>query len=639
MNDYLPFIVIGIISGSAYGIAALGLVLTYKTSGVFNFGHGAIAAAAAVVFYELHYQRGIPWPIASAVSVLVFGVIAGLILERLSAALAEVGPAYRIVATTGLILVVPASFNLIYGPLARGFAPFLPTETVFTIQGVRLGYDGLITILLGLGSVAALYVFFRVSKLGVQMRAVVDRPELVDLTGQSPARIRRISWVIGSSFAAISGLLLASTQQQLDVILLSLLVVQAFGAAAFGAFRSLPLAYVGGVLLGVLQAVAGRATVDLPELRGLDQNMPFLFLFIGLLVIPRHKLVELGKAQGGSISKTRTMKRAVDPRILGTVVLGAAVLVPFVVGTRLPTWTSAMAAVPLFLSLGLLVFTSGQISLCHIGFAAIGATTLGHMLSNGVPWFLAVLIAGLVTIPVGALVAIPAIRLSGLYLALATLGFGILLAQFFYIKPFMFGLGNSLSTGRPGSFGMDSDKGYYYVLLGFALASIALVVAVERSRLGRLLRGMADSPAALSMLGTNTNLSRVLVFCISAFLAGISGALTAGLFGSINREPFNYVQSLVILSVLIISGRRTVPAAVIGVVLLVVPPAYLTGTHTADYFQLFFGLAAIFVAVSSGGRLSTHFARRAALHEARLVGPAGDRAPLPLTRLSPSRSA
>jgi ABC-type branched-subunit amino acid transport system permease subunit len=626
MSDYLPYIIIGLTTGSVYGIAALGLVLTYKTSGIFNFGHGAVAAGAAGVFYELHIRQGWAWPFAAFVAVVVFGLVAGVLLERLAAGLAPVATAYRIIATVALILIVPALFSLRNGPLAVTFPVFLPNNVAFTISGVRVGYDNITTFVLGLIAVTGLYLFFRSSRLGVSMRAVVDRPELLDLTGDSPARVRRISWVIGAAFAGVSGLLLVNTQQQLDIILVSLLVVSAFGAAAFGAFRSLPLAYVGGIVLGVVQGVASKLTTDHTSLAGLDTNMPFLFLFIGLLVLPRHKLVELGQRATRQAARSSQLSRTARTS-LTSVALIAAAAVPFVVGTHLATWTIAMAYLPLFLSLGLLVRVSGQISLCQIGFMAIGATTSGHLLANHVPWLIALLVAGLAVVPVGALVAIPAIRLSGLYLGLATLGFGILLAQFFYSKPYMFGSSVSVDAPRPSGF--EGDTAFYYLLLVIGLLAAAMVLLIERSRLGRLLRGMADSPTALTMLGTNTNVSRVLVFCASSFLAGISGALYAGVFGSVNKEPFNYVNSLVILCVLMICGRRTLPAAALGTVLLNVPTAYIDGANVSSYLQLGFGATAMLVAVSSGGRFSSWVARLTTRYEDRRTGPAGARAAAP----------
>jgi ABC-type branched-subunit amino acid transport system permease subunit len=640
MSAYLPYLIIGLTTGSVYAIAALGLVLTYKTSGVFNFGHGAVAAAAAGVFYELHNRQGWAWPLAAFVAVVVFGIVTGVLLERLAAGLAPVATAYRIIATVGLILIVPALFALRNGPLAVTFPQFLPKGVVFTVSGVHVGTADVVTFALGLLAVVGLFAFFRTSRLGVSMRAVVDRPELLDLTGESPARVRRISWIIGSAFAGVSGLLLVNTQQQLDIILVSLLVVSAFGAATFGAFQSLPLAYVGGITLGVIQGVASKFTADHTSLAGLDTNMPFLFLFIGLLVIPRKKLVELGQRATRQAVRRSALPAKARNSLTGLAVL-AAVLVPFLVGTRLASWTSAAAYFPMFLSLGLLVRTSGQISLCQIGFMAIGATTFGHALAGGFPWLLALLAAGLVVVPVGAIVAIPAIRLSGLYLGLATLGFGILLAQFFYTKSYMFGPSVSIATPRPHFLGLDTDRGYFYLLLLVGLLAAGLVVAIERSRLGRLLRGMADSPTALTMLGTNTNVSRVLVFCLSSFLAGISGALFSGVFGTVNNEPFTYFKSLIVLAVLMICGRRTVPAAALATIALNIPTAYIDGKNVGNYEQLIFGAAAIAVAVSSGGRLSNAVARLTTRYEERRTGPAGARAadPYPIDRAQAALSS
>jgi ABC-type branched-subunit amino acid transport system permease subunit len=426
--------------------------------------------------------------------------------------------------------------------------------------------------------------------------------------------------------------LFASFQQQLDPTLLVLLVVSALGAAAIGAFTSLPISYVGGLAVGLIQAVISKEAGAHALLRGLDINVPFLVLMIALLVLPKRRLVELGRAIKPRASTPRLSPRG---RALAFVIVAiGAVIVPQVVGVRLVSWNVAMAQVVLYLSLGLLVRTSGQISLCQIGFAAIGGTTMAHLLSGHVPWLLAVLLAGLVVVPVGALISIPAIRLSGLYLGLATLGFGILLAQYFYSKSYLFGTSGNITTARP--FGFSGDKAYYYVLLAFAVAGIGLIVLVERSRLGRLLRGLADSPTALSTLGTSINVSRVLVFCLSSFLAGISGALTACVFAKISPDSYNYVQSILILAIFAVSGTSTVVAAIVAPVISVIPPAYINSSKTADWLQVAFGLAAIVVALSSQGRLSQAVGRLAARSESSQAGPAFNRIqrrqePVPVT--------
>jgi ABC-type branched-subunit amino acid transport system permease subunit len=597
MKQFLPFIIFGITTGSIYGLAAMGLVLTYKTSGLFNFGHGAVGAGAAYGFYSFRSQLGLPWPVAALLAVGVIGLIAGLVMERFARALAPLPTSRKVVATIGLLLFIRGLAIFFYGDQFKLFATFLPQRAAFTVGGVPVSWDNVITTVLAATAALALYLLFRGTRLGRSMRAAVDDPQLLDMSGESPTTVRRTARIIGAVFAAASGVLFASTQQQLDATLLSLLVVQAFGAAAIGSFTSLPLAYVGGIGVGFAQKLLAKEVASSKGLAGLDVSLPFIVLFVVLLVVTKKRLVEFGHAARASAAGVTGSSLSPGARrmvAVGTVV--AALAVPLVVGSKLPLWLNAATLIVLFLSLGLLVNTSGQISLCHIGFAAIGAATFGHTLASGLPWGLAVLAAGVVAVPVGALIAIPAVRLSGLFLALATLGFGILLAQFFYLKSFMFGL-SEVVTRRPDGFA--GDQSYYYLCIAIAFLLIAMVIGLERSRLGRLLRALADSPRALTTLGASETICRVLVFCVSAFLAGISGALFAGQFKVVTLGAFPFVQSLILLAVVVIAGRRTVTAALVGPILLYVVPGYITNQTITNLLPTLFGLGAIVVAIST----------------------------------------
>ena len=591
----LPFLVTGITAGSIYGLAAVGLVLTYKTSGLFNFGHGAVAAGAAYVYYYVSIQHDAPVWLGLLLAVAGYGLLAGFLMEVLSRRLALAPTAYKVVATIGILLAVQASAALLFGPQSRPFPQFLPTDT-FRVVGVNIGYDQLITALIALVATALLFAFFRTSRLGKAMRAVVDDADLLDMTGVDPVRVRRASWVIGSCFAALSGVLIAPLLQ-LDATVLTLLIVQAFGAAAIGAFSSLPMCYAGGLIVGVTAAVTSKLVVHTPALSALPQAIPFLTLFIVLLVLPRGRLQELGS----QLRLPALLPTAFTAgRALSTAGFAALlVLLPFVTGSKLPAYSSALAYVVLFLSLALLVRTSGQVSLCQFGFAAVGASSLGHFQQH-LPWFLALLAAGLVAVPVGALIALPAIRLSGLYLALATLGFGILLSSVLYTTKVMFGTGAGLIIERPQWLGLDSDKGYYYVMLAIVGVSVVLVTTIERARLGRLLRALADSPLALSTHGTSINITRVIVFCISAFLAAISGGLLAAQIGVVSADSFAAFQSLTLVAVLLIAGRRPVSSAFVAATSLVVVPVYVDNPDIASYLTLLFGLAALGVGVAAG---------------------------------------
>lgn len=593
----LPFLVVGLVTGSIYGLAGVGLVLTYRTTGVLNFAHGAIGAASAYLFYELWVLRGLPWPVAAVVAVLIFGVVAGVLIEWATRGLAAAPVSTVIVATIGLMLATQGLLYIVFGDSFKRFPQFLPTDYV-TISGVQVTYAQMITVATTVVITAALTLFLRHSRLGVSMRAVVHNPELLDVTGTNPVPVRRASWAIGCTMASLSGVLIAPTIS-LDASLLALLVVTALGAVALGRFDNLWLTYLGGLGVGVGAALCTKYFGDRPPLNGLAGSVPFLVLIAVLLVVKGSKLpVPLGRI-GGSGGNGSALPRPV--RAGAGVVLGVAlVVIPFVVGPRLPTYTTALAFVILFMSLALLLNTSGQISLAHASFAAIGASTFSHLsVGQGLPWFVALLGAGLVVVPVGALLSLPAIRLSGLYLALATFGFGILMQQVVYASGLMFGDKPFLTAPRPATGGIDgtSDRTFYFVVLAIAALSALVLTALGRARLGRLLRALSDSPVGLVTNGLSVNMSKAIVFCISGFFAGIAGALFIAQTGTASRDVgFAPQQSLMWLAVLAICGSGVVGSAVFAATLLVIVPSYLTSI-SQNHQLVLYGVGAIVVAL------------------------------------------
>jgi branched-subunit amino acid ABC-type transport system permease component len=590
VSGLLPFVIVGIATGSLYGLAGLGLVLTYRTSGVFNFGHGAIAAAAAFAFYTLHVTHGLPWPLAAAITMVFFGVVVGLILERVTLGLADAPPAVVVVLTIGVLLGIDGYLYLQYGDFVRHFPSFLPASG-FTVSGVLVSWAQVISALVALTGACGLYVFLRTSRLGVYMRAVVDDPRLVGLTGQRPARVRRAAWVIGSSFAALSGILLAPTLG-LDANLLTFLVVQAFGACAIGMFSSLPLTYLGGLIVGISASVATRYLTARPW-NGIPAAVPFLVLIAVLLVVPVAKLPQHRQRGRNLVSEAGALSRTAAAGLVVTGGVGL-LLVPAVVGVHLSLWTAALVEVVLLGSLAVLTWTSGQISLCHAAFAAVGATTMGHLTANHVPWTISLVVAGLAVVPVGALIAIPAIRLSGIYLALVTLGFGILMQDVVYQSWLMFGTKPTLSAPRPQLAFLHgtNERTFYYLVLAVAALTCVALVAIHRGRLGRLLRAMADTPTMLATHGLSVNITRLIVFCVSAFFAGVAGALMIAQSGAVSSTTFGPVQSLVFVAVLATCGTRLLRSTILAAALITIVPGYAS-TFSVDRQTLAFGAAAV----------------------------------------------
>jgi ABC-type branched-subunit amino acid transport system ATPase component/branched-subunit amino acid ABC-type transport system permease component len=610
VSEFLPFIVVGIATGAVYSLMAAGLLLTFKTSGIFNFGHGAIATAAAYLFYFLHYVRGYNWEVSFILAALVAGLIIGLLMERVARLLANQRTDLQVVGTVGIYLLVEGIATVTYGTGTIRVEQFLPYgNDVFSIGGVDILYSQATITAIGFLLVGALYVLFRWTRTGIAVRAVVDNPDLLSMSGTSAARTRRISWIIGSVFATASGVLLLPFLG-LNATVLTLLVVQAFGAAAIGSFSSLPWTFVGGIGIGIVSTLSEKYVVSITWLAGLPEGLPVIILFVVLLVIPRRKLVKRGVAE--KMARVEWRARGPFRAGMGACIAVVLLLVPVLVGSNMiGFYTAGIAQAIIILSLGLLVRMSGQVSLCHATFAAIGAVVFSQLvLQQGIPWFAALFIAALVVAPVGALVALPAIRLSGVFLALATFGFGIAVQQLLYPQGFMFG---ALTIGRsvPRPSFATSNSSFYYVVMGFLVVTAGCIFALQRSRLGRLLRGLGEAPAAVETMGLGSNVTRVIVFSISAFIAAIAGILySASVHFAVSTDPFfSPFQSLTLLAVLALAPFGAPWYAVFGGVAAVIP-GYFPGVNSAYWLDSFFGVSAIFIAVTGGQPAMPEFFRK-----------------------------
>jgi ABC-type branched-subunit amino acid transport system ATPase component/branched-subunit amino acid ABC-type transport system permease component len=593
VTELAPYIILGLTSGSVYGMAGVGLVVSYKTSGVFNFAFGAIGTVGAYIFYILNVEHGVPWPLAALIAVLGLGVVLGFGFEIFAKKVVTRAIALQVVATLGLVLIVEGLFLLTFGTQDRTFPSFLPQHT-FKIFGAFVTVSQIIVTAIGLALTIALYVFFRKSRMGIAMRALVDDPDLLDLAGTNPERVRRIAWIIGSVFALLSGILLAQSTN-LDPVVLTALIAQAFAAAAIGSFSSLPLTYAGGLVVGVGAAILTKYVGTNFYLAGIPASLPFIVLFIVLVVMPKRRLAI--RAQSLPLSEAAWKAPLRVQALLGAVVIGALAAVPSLVGAHLVNWTGLLATALIFLSLGLLVKTSGQMSLCQAGFAAIGASAFSQFTVHAhIPWLIALILAGVMVVPVGIVIAIPAIRLSGIYLALATYGFGLLLANMFYNTNIMFGTnGEGIAMPRPSLSWLDlsSDTGYYYLVLVItALISIG-VLALTRGRLGRLLRALGQSPTALRTSGTSVHSMQILVFCLSAFIAGIAGALLGGSLTQVDPTSFDPTTSLVYLALIVLAIGGPPWYALVQAAGLLLIPAYVSSTAATYWLQIVFGVFAV----------------------------------------------
>ncbi|HEY2834065.1 MAG TPA: ABC transporter permease [Sporichthyaceae bacterium] len=636
MNQFFNYLIPGISDGSVYALAALGLVLTYKTSGVFNFAHGALAATAAYLFYEGYVNQHWPWPVAFLLSLLLVGVVGGLLLERLATLLAAAPTVTTVVATVGLLVLLQSLMTAIFGSADKKSGDFLPTNGP-TVGDVTVSYGDMMVTGFCIGASILLFLYFGRTRMGKAMTAVVDDPNLLGLQRSNPTVVRRLSWVLGACFASISGMLLAPNLG-VSVNVLVLIVIAAYGAAAIGLFENLPLTVAGAFAIGIMVNYfpsQAQKTHSL-FLQSLPRNIPFLVLLLVFLFVPARMLTERGVRNARRFKPPTSFSRPVTTGGLGALVLLLIAIPQIVHGSDVTTYSAFLAYAIIFLSLGMLLYSSGLISLAHMGFAAIGATVSGKLMTLGffhwlpgiggktVSWPIAILLGGVMAVPFGAIVAIPAIRLAGIYVAVATFGFGILLQQAFYLAPVMFSSSALVQHPRPGTefyipgagtaepvqgkttglFGIDfnNEKSYYYLALTVLALMAAIVLLVRRLRLGVLLRAMADSPAALEAHGANTQAMRIAVFCLSAFMAGVGGGVLAGVTQSASGVPggtFDYTSSLILVAVLGFCGRRSILSPLLAAfafqVVKIYPP--FDDPTMIKYRGVMFGALAILVAI------------------------------------------
>jgi ABC-type branched-subunit amino acid transport system ATPase component/ABC-type branched-subunit amino acid transport system permease subunit len=603
LSDFFTFVVAGITIGSLFALVGAGLVLTYRTSGVLNFAQGALAIVAVDLYIYFTANLKWSWEVGSALAVVGGGLVMGFLLELLGRVLARVPQVHQVVATVGLLIAIESASALleshIPGSHPRFVPPPLPSGTV-SIGGVNVGEDQIVIMGVALFVGAALWAFLSRSRMGLSMRAVVANADLLDLCGRSPIRVRRGAWVIGATFAALSGVILSlSPTYGLSPDTVNLVILPAFAAAAVAGFSSLPLAFAGGLFVGIVQSLL-TGYVNVSWLLGLPSTAPYIILFMAVVVIGSRRM----QSSADRVTGTRPGVRApveLPPWaqvVAGGVLLGLVLAVPMWAGFGIDFYTTTLIFVVLFLSLGLLVRSAGMVSLCQLGFAAVGATTFGRLATNAhLPWFLALAFAMVAAGAAGALVGLPAIRLSGAYLGLATLAFGYILEQLIYPTSWMFGQqgGGSLTAPRP--FFATTDHGYYYLVGALVAVSVVAIYLITHNRLGRLLRGLADSPLALQAQGASTNVTRLLAFSISAAMAGLAGALLAGLRSFITGSDFSADASLTLVAVLFVVRLGDPWYALAAAVAYYFLPEKLPTSFAGTWVSLAFGALAVFTVV------------------------------------------
>lgn len=589
MSEFFSLLVAGVVTGSIYAVSASGLVVTYNTTGIFNFAHGAVGMLMAYMFWQ--FWQGWHWPVilSLVLVLLVAAPLFGLILER-----AVMRPLYgattniTLVVTLGLLLMIVGIASTVWKQTNTYTTPEFFTGHQVSIGGVNLTYEQLLTIGVAIAVAVGLRVLFTRTRTGVAMRAVVDDPELAQLAGAPSNRIAGYAWMIGAMFAALAGILNApNTMQQ---VILTELVIYGYAAAVVGRLRSLPLTFLGAMILGIGNSMA-IGYVPTGALTYVTEALPMALLFLVLVTMPQARLTI------GRVVRPRP-PRAASRRstATGSIALVAVVTIGsfLVTGNNLNTLGEAMATGLLVLSLIPLAGYGGQISLCQYTFAGVGALAM-HWVGNG-DSVLGLLAAIGLCGAGGALLSIPALRVRGLYLALATLAFAVLMDNMFFVSPSVMGESGVITVGRPHILGLDfaSTRSYVIFLAVVFAACLFGVGAMRRGAFGRRLVAMNDSPAACTTVGLNLTMTKLAIFSLSAAMAGLAGALLAGIGQSAGAPEFQFFNSLILFVALTMQGTNMISTAVGAG--LGIPLASVIGSHIpalANFSYIAFGIGII----------------------------------------------
>ncbi|HLI72273.1 MAG TPA: ABC transporter permease [Acidimicrobiales bacterium] len=607
MSTFFSYAVPGIPAGCDFALIAVGLVLTFRATGVFNLAFGAQAFLAAFLFDLFVRSEGMPVGLAFVLSVLVISPLVGIAMDRfLYRFIPTASFTAKVVSSVGLLIAIPQAIPIFFGRSPRLRPPSLwlnPDHIYFHIGSTPFNGIELSTTIVTVVVVAAIVAMFRWTDLGLQMRAVVESRRLAQLEGISSPTIAMAAWGLSSAVAGLAGVLMLPLSAQIsptDPLEFTSLLVAGLTAAAVASLRSIPIALAAGVVLGIIENLL-RAYLPTG---GVWQStavpaFPFVVLVLALLFNPGLRTIELSSDPLSTVDpppappavsvRDRRLDRPTRVGFWLLVVAFLASSATWVPSEWVTTFALGLTLSIICLSVTLITGMSGQLSLCQFTFAGIGAFAAGQLASHmGMPVLLGAFVGGAMAAAAGTVVALVAMRVSGLLLTLVTLAFALYADQSLFQYSWSGGGLSGVNVPRPkiGTIDFGDDK--TFVMLAFVALAICmvLVLLVQRGTVGRYLSAIRGSATAAATMGISLRRARLTVFALSAGIAGFGGAL----YGSALNSPvgdgnFVWVYSLVFAVVVITTGSRTVEGAVqagmgfaiIQTLIVLYLPARLTG--------------------------------------------------------------
>lgn len=606
---YVQLAIAGIASGSIAALSGLGLVLTYRAAGVFNFAHGAVAMLVAYLLWQTNV--GWHWPLWFAAPLVIFfgGPGIGIILERLVFRPLETRGAStseKLVATLGVFVVLVGLAQTIWGSQPKSDSPSLFSQTSIHLGGgLLIGANQLAELIVVLLSAAGLFLLFRFTYIGTQIRAVVDQRRLANLTAVNANRVASLAWALGCGFAGLSGVLLAP-QLQLDPFRLTLLVIDTFGVAVVARLTSMPIAVLAGLALGVIQSELTRWNPPAP-FDSLKPNLLIVALLVFLLIyrtLNERESEGVGRSLVSARIGKRRSARSTKTR-LGVVGIGAviAALVPLgVTGVNLGHASAVLATAIIFLSITAVTGFTGNITLGQAGFAGLGAL-ISSRIATGYLGFLPhwpvipgmILSAAIVSV-LGGIVGYSALRRKGLFLGLTTLAVGLVVYRFMFENPYF---ASQVIEKRPRLFGvsLDSERAFYWFSLVCLAVALIAVDRMRRGHFGRVLAAMRDSETGAKSIGLDLRRYKLIIFSASAGISAFGGALLAQQERGFVPLQFDPFHSFFWFTAVLVAGSSYMSGSIIGAaIFILLDVAFGDGAST-----LMIGVLALFVSRLPGG--------------------------------------
>lgn len=585
----MVFAVAGLGAGAVFAALALGLIVTYRGTGVINFAAGVMGLWSGYVYAELrttgHYVLpvvlvpdrfalgAVSMPVALALSVLT-GVLLGLVAHLLVFRPLRDAPALaKVVASAGLTLALQSLIVLRFGTDARTVDPILPSSPVRVgdvgVPRDRLLLAGLVVLL-----AVAVAAWSRSSRTGLATRAAAENRRFAALAQFSPDVLAAAAWAMSAGVVALV-VVLGSPATGLNPVSYTLLIVPALACALVGRLQAIAPAVLAGLLLGVLQSettfFATKTWWPSWATVGVASALPFLAVIVVLFLVGR-SLPTRDAEETAHLPAVRAPRNR--PWAVAAALLGGLALILLTNGSYRFGVITTMAVAVLALSFVVLTGLLGQVSFAQAAFAGIAGFALSKLTQGaGLGFPVAPLLAAAGAGLFGLLAGLPALRIRGAQLAVVTLSLALACDQLLFQNPSF----NNIRTGNgvtsPRLLGLDlavragsqTARVSFAVLVMLILAAACVAVGNwMRSATGRRMLAVRSNERASASLGVDVTRTKLLGFTASAFLAGIAGTLLAYSRGSVSSESFTTLVGVSFLVFAYLGGIASVTGALVA---------------------------------------------------------------------------